>query len=92
MSNVSSTVSPQPEKETPPRAGQQRRGTDWWQKRRLGSLLLRLRALIALILIVIIFTFLSPSFLTTSDIVILIDHAAIDRGNNTVADSRQSAA
>lgn len=77
MSDVPSTVSPPPEEESPTPARRPDRSANWWQKRRLGALLLQLRALIALILIVIIFAFLSPSFLTSSDIVILISHAAI---------------
>ncbi|MBV9231460.1 MAG: ABC transporter permease [Chloroflexi bacterium] len=47
------------------------------RQKQLGTLLLRLRAFIALILIIVIFAFLSPNFLTPGDIVISIDHASI---------------
>src|SRR5579883_2377300 len=77
MSDAPSTVSSPSKEESPTPAPRPRQSPNWWQKRRLGALLLQLRALIALILIVIIFAFLSPSFLTSSDIVILISHAAI---------------
>jgi erythritol transport system permease protein len=52
-------------------------------RRRLGggealSLLLRLRALIALALLVVIFSLLSPEFLTTNNLSILVKHVAIN--------------
>ncbi len=52
------------------------------QKRTLAleiqELILRLRAYIALIVLVIIFSFLSPVFLTINSIIIMIDHIAIN--------------
>jgi erythritol transport system permease protein len=52
------------------------------QKKTLGleiqELVLRLRAYIALIILVIIFSILSPVFLTANSIIIMIDHIAIN--------------
>jgi len=44
----------------------------------LGTLLFRLRALLALFVLVVIFSLLSPAFLTSSNLVILVKHVAIN--------------
>ena len=44
----------------------------------LVSLVLRLRAVIALVVLSIVFSFLSPEFLTTGNLAILIKHVAIN--------------
>jgi erythritol transport system permease protein len=74
MSNLLSTIRPKPKEKTASLSGGKEQGTRW---KRLGALLLRLRAFIALFLIVIIFSVLSPNFLTSGDIVISIEHASI---------------
>jgi len=43
-----------------------------------GALLFRLRALIALIVLLIVFSFLSPAFLTAANLTILLKHVAIN--------------
>lgn len=48
------------------------------EKSRLRELLFQLRALIALILLVVIFASLSPTFLTTGNLLILAKHVAIN--------------
>ncbi len=74
MSNLLSTIRPKPKEKTDGQPGGTQQGSRW---KHLGGLLLRLRAFIALFLIVIIFSFLSPNFLTPGDIVISIEHASI---------------
>lgn len=72
MRNLSSTAGSEAKEKQPVNAtGQVPR------RNQVGALLLRLRAFIALVAIIIIFSLLSPSFLTPNDITILIDHAAI---------------
>ena len=44
----------------------------------LGALLFRLRALIVLVLLIIVFAALSPAFLTTGNLTILVKHVAIN--------------
>lgn len=43
-----------------------------------GQLLFRLRALLALLVLVVVFSLLSPAFLTSSNLVILLKHVAIN--------------
>jgi erythritol transport system permease protein len=74
MSNVPSTASPKWREKQDNQLGEKGRAS---RQKQLGALLLRLRAFIALLLIVVIFAFLSPSFLTLGDIVISIEHASI---------------
>lgn len=45
---------------------------------RVGMLLLRLRALIALIVLIIVFSFLSPSYLTAGNLIVMTRHVAIN--------------
>lgn len=45
---------------------------------RLGALAFRLRAFLALIVLVVVFSFLSPAFMTTSNLLILVKHVAIN--------------
>jgi erythritol transport system permease protein len=44
----------------------------------LGALLLRLRAVVALVVLSIVFAILSPEFLTTGNMIILVKHVAIN--------------
>lgn len=44
----------------------------------VGALLIRLRAAIALVLLIVVFSLLSPEFLTTSNLSILVKHVAIN--------------
>lgn len=76
MSNVPTT---RPETQEQPVEQVSRRASvlTLFQQRRFGMLLLQLRAFIALFIIIIIFSLLSPNFLTMSDIIINIDHASI---------------
>ncbi len=74
MSKLSSTPRPNLKEESTSQSGEKGQGSRW---KRLGGLLLQLRAFIALFLIIIIFSFLSPNFLTPGDIVISIEHASI---------------
>ena len=45
---------------------------------RMAELVLRLRALIALIVLAVVFSVLSPEFLTSGDLSILVKHVAIN--------------
>jgi erythritol transport system permease protein len=74
MSNV--TDSKVREKQTN-QPGEKGQTTALLQQKRVGTLLMQLRAFIALFLIVVIFAFLSPDFLTPGNIVISINHASI---------------
>lgn len=74
MSNVPSTANPESKEQPTNQAKEKGQGS---RQKQLGTLLLKLRAFIALILIIIIFSFLSPNFLTPGDIVISIEHASI---------------
>ena len=77
MSNMPSTARPERDEKPADQVERRERVASWFQQKRLGSLLLRLRAFIALALIIVIFAFLSPNFLTPNDIVIMVDHASI---------------
>ena len=44
----------------------------------LGAWLYRLRAVVALVVLVIVFSVLSPSFFTTGNLVILLKHVALN--------------
>ena len=46
--------------------------------RSIGALLMRLRALIALVVLIVVFAVLSPEFLTTANMTILVKHVAIN--------------
>ncbi len=74
MSKLSSTLRPKLKEVPTSQSGEKGQGSRW---KRVGALLLHLRAFIALFLIIIIFSFLSPNFLTPGDIVISIEHASI---------------
>jgi erythritol transport system permease protein len=77
MKNTPSTLKPGPNEEPAQREERRDRVAAWFQPGQPGSLLLYLRAFIALALIIVIFSFLSPNFLTLSDVIIMTDHASI---------------
>ena len=48
------------------------------QSARIGELLFRLRALVALLVLMVVFTALSPAFLSSGNLMILVKHVAIN--------------
>jgi erythritol transport system permease protein len=77
MSKVSPTTGAELKEKPTGQPGEKKPTASLLQRKGVGTLLLQLRAFIALFLIVIIFAFLSPNFLTPGNIVISINHASI---------------